>query len=743
MTRGLAVLALLWMSLPAAAWTLPPLDKALNYRPVQPLVVLTSDGVEIAAFGAERRQFLPIARIPTLLQQAVLAVEDARFYEHAGVDPKGMARAALAMLTGGMRQGASTITQQVARTFFLSHEFTAERKAREIMIALELEKQLSKDRILELYLNEIYLGQRAYGFAAASQTYFGKPLDRLSIAETAMLAGLPQNPNHANPVSNLQRAVQRQRVVLERMRVTGVITEAQHRAARAEVLKIRSPGEGVLHAPHVAEMARQQVVERWGPEAYQRGIRVVTSLRADEQRAAWTALRRGLLAHDRRGPWRGVEGQAATAEALKAFRDDETLRLAWVRSASPRAVTLQLAAGETVTLQGEALRWVRAGLQPGARAPLAITPGAVVRLVKEGRGWAFAQWPQAEGALVALDPATGRVRALVGGFAFARQPFNHATQAWRQPGSAFKPLLYSAALETGVMPETLLDDAPWSAADGWTPKNSDGRFDGLMSLSDALARSRNLASVQVLQHVGVPAARDWVARLGLDPARQPADLTLALGSGAATPLQLAQAYAVFANGGHRVTPVLVERVEDASGRVLFEAPRAAPPGEAQRVIPARNAFLTAQMLGAVTRHGTAARAQAQLGRDDLHGKTGTTDDAVDAWFAGFQPTRVAVVWLGHPEPRSLGEGESGGGLALPVWLDYMAAALKGQPVVPLAPPPGLMQVDGAWRYEEFAAGGHVRAIGRDGAAWQPAPALAPEPAASAASAAASAPAAAD
>lgn len=720
-----ALCALLLVALPAAAapWDLPSLDRALNYQPVQPLTVLTSDGVEIAAFGAERRQFLPIAKMPRLLQQAVLAVEDARFYEHSGVDPKGMARAALAMLTGGMRQGASTITQQVARTFFLEREFTAERKAREIMIALELEKKLSKERILELYLNEIYLGQRAYGFAAASQTYFGKPLDQLTIAETAMLAGLPQNPNYANPVSNLARATQRQRVVLERMRVTGVITDAQHAKARAEPLKIRTPGEGQLQAGHVAEMARALVVERWGIEAYQRGIRVVTSLRADEQRAATAAVRRGLLAHDRRGPWRGVEAledlpagdgpalEQAAAQALKDHRDDELLRAAIVLAASDKGVKLQLASGERVELDGAALRWVRAGLQAQAKAPLRLQRGAVVRLVREGKGWAFAQWPRAEAALVALDPSNGRIRALVGSFQFTRAPFNHATQAWRQPGSAFKPLLYSAALEAGVMPETLVDDAPWVAPDGWAPKNSDGRFDGLLSLSDALARSRNLASVRVLQHVGVPATRDWAARLGLDAARQPQNLTLALGSGATTPLQLAQAYAVFANGGFRIAPVLVERIVDAQGKVLFEAPPAAPPAEAQRAIPARNAFLVGQMLNGVTRHGTAARAQSQLGRPDLYGKTGTTDDAVDAWFAGYQPGRVAVAWMGYGEPRSLGEGESGGGLALPIWLDYMAVALKGVPVATPAVPAGLVDIDGSWRYDDWADGGHVRLLG--------------------------------
>ena len=710
-----------------AAWEMPPLDRVLNYQPKQPLQVFTADGVEIAQFGAERRQFLPIAQMPKLLQDAVIAVEDARFRAHSGIDPTGMARAALAMLTGGRRQGASTITQQVARTFFLTQRFTAERKVQEIRIALEMEKQLSKDRILELYLNEIFLGQRAYGFAAASQVYFGKPLAKLSIAETAMLAGLPQNPHYANPIANLERATQRQRIVLERMRVTGVISDAQHAAARAEKLAIRQPGRLPLHAEYVAEMARRVVVERFGTEAYSSGIKVMTSLRASEQEAAYVALRRGVLAHDRKGAWRGPEAQEAlpagegpeleraAAQALKDHRDDEQLRVAIVLAASPREVRAQLASGERVSVVGDGLRWAQAGLGLKARAPLAIQRGAVLRLVRQGSAWSVSQWPEVQAAFVGLDPATGRVRALVGGFDFSRQPFNHVTQAWRQPGSAFKPLLYSAALEQGVMPATLIDDAPFSGTNGWQPQNSDGRFDGPLTLREALAKSKNLVSVRLLQHVGTPAVRDWVGRVGLDPARQPDNLTLALGSGSVTPMQMAQAYAALANGGWRIDPVLVERITDAQGKVLFDA---APPfshGAETRALPARNVFVTTSLLADVTRIGTAARAQRELRRDDVYGKTGTTNDAVDAWFAGFHPSRVAVAWVGFDEPRSLGQGESGGGLALPIWIDYMAMALKGVPLAPLGvPPDGLLRVADDWLYSEWVEGGWVQRIGADG-----------------------------
>ena len=727
-----------------AAWELPPLDKVLNYQPKQPLQVLTADGVEIAQFGAERRQFLPIAQMPLRLQQAVIAVEDARFREHAGIDPKGMARAALALLTGGRRQGASTITQQVARTFFLTHRFSAERKLQEIRIALEIEKRLSKDRILELYLNEIFLGQRAYGFAAASQVYFGKPLDRLSLAETAMLAGLPQNPHFANPIANFERATQRQRTVLERLRETGVISAAQQAAARAEKLTIRPAGQVSLHAEHVAEMARKVVVDRFGTEAYSRGLRVVTSLRANEQQAAHAALRKAVLAHDRKSAWRGPEAfetlpatdgpelERAAAAALKDHRDDDLLRVAIVLSATPKQVRVQLASGERVAVSGDGLRWVQPALAPKARKPLLLQRGAIVRLLSvEGAGakgapfeWAISQWPEVEAAFVALDPATGRVRALVGGFDFTAQPFNHVTQAWRQPGSAFKPLLYSAALEHGVMPATLIDDAPFSGVNGWQPQNSDGRFDGELSLREALTRSKNLVSVRLLQQLGTPTVRDWAARFGLDAARQPDSLTLALGSGSVTPLQMAQAYAVFANGGWRVEPLLVERITDAQGKLLYAAPPPVPLVDTARAIPARNAFVMDSLLNQVARSGTAARAQRELKRTDVYGKTGTTNDAVDAWFAGFQPGLVAVAWLGHDEPKSLGERETGGGLALPMWIDFMSVALKARPLQPAGlPPEGLLRVNDDWLYSEWAAGDWVERIAADGAVVRAAPLL--------------------
>ena len=773
----------------AVAWItpqLPPLDRVTDYQPRQPLQVFTADGVEIAQFGSERRQFVPITQIPPLLQQALLAVEDARFREHSGIDPKGVLRALLAAATGGLRQGASTITQQVARTFFLSSRRTPERKLKEALLALQIERKLSKDQILELYMNQIYLGQRAYGFAAAADTYFGKPLAALSIAEAAMLAGLPQNPGYANPVSNLARATQRQRTVLQRMVATGVISHAQQAAARAEKLDIRSALRVPLHAEHVAEMARRLVVERFGTEVYSQGIRVTTSLLASDQQAAWAAVRRSVLAYDARQRWRGPEdhadlppesntadGQAeierAAVQALKDQLDDEQLRVAIVLAASPRALRLQLATGEALQITGDGLRLALPGLSPKAGKDLRVARGDILRVwqppAKPGlaapgdsggataasqntanadtanpsAAWAVTQWPEVQAAFVALDASTGRVRALVGGFDFARQPFNHVTQAWRQPGSSFKPFLYSAALENGVMPATLVNDAALEGADGWAPQNSDGQFDGPMTLRQALARSKNLVSIRVLRQIGIPPALAWISRFGFEQSKQPANLTLALGAGSTSPLQLAQAYAVLANGGWRVAPVVIERITDAQGKVLFEAPAAAPLDEGRRVLPARNVFVTNSLLNDVTRVGTAARAQQQLQRADVYGKTGTTNDAVDAWFAGFQagsagasvggsvggggdaPSAglVAVAWIGFDQPQSLGDRESGGGLALPIWIDYMAQALQKVPVgAPPAPPVGLLRSAGDWVYSEWAEGGTVTSIGMDAAAAQ-------------------------
>ncbi|WP_374316392.1 penicillin-binding protein 1A [Aquabacterium sp.] len=725
----LAVVGLL-ISLAVLYPQLPDTSSLNNYHPKQPLRVYTADGVEIAGFGQERRQYTPLNEIPKLMRDALLSVEDSRFYEHHGIDPIGVARAVVSNLTGGQRQGASTITQQVARTFFLTRERTISRKLKEAMLSVRIEHQLGKDRILELYMNQIYLGARSYGFAEASQTYFGKPLKDLSVAEVAMLAGLPQNPAYANPVRNPDRARVRQQVVLQRMLAENVITQAQYDAALKEKLVVRDPQDVEVHAEHVAEMVRQQVFAQYGESAYTSGMKVYTTLNSVKQRAAWAALRQTLIDREATLVWRGPEAKedldkdladtdAAVADALQDHLDDEALRVAIVTKASPQQVTVVLSSGDVLQITGKGLRQAMPGLQAKAKPNLRIERGSVVRVVKQAGAWRITQMPEADGALVALNPHSGDVEALVGGFDFRRNQFNHVTQGWRQPGSSFKPFLYSAALEKGVTPETLVNDAPLTDVGTWNPSNADGSADGPITVKEGLTKSKNLVSIRLVQLVGATAARDWTAQFGFDADKQPDNLTLALGTGSTTPLQLASAYAVLANGGLKTSPVVIRKVINGEGKVVFEAP-VTKPDESQRAIPARNAYLTSTLLNEVTRVGTAARAQATLKRPDLYGKTGTTTDVVDAWFAGFQPDLVAVVWLGYDTPRSLGSHSSGASLALPAWIQFMGQALAGKPVHDLAVPEGLVQVDGHWRYSEWADGGYIEELGMNGQSVSPA-----------------------
>ncbi len=719
---GAACVALL-VSVAVLYPMLPDTSGLANYQPKQPLRVYTADGVEIGGFGSEKRQYLPIDQIPKLMRDSLLAVEDARFYDHVGIDPIGVLRAVVSNVTGGRTQGASTITQQVARTFLLTREKTLSRKLKEAMLSLKIERELGKDQILALYMNQIYLGARAYGFAEASQTYFGKPLKDLSAAECAMLAGLPQNPANVNPIKNPERARARQLVALSRMRSAGVLDEAQYEVAKAEKLNVRNPGDVDVHAEYVAEMARQQVYARYGEKAYTEGFKVVTTLRANEQQAAWKALRKTLIDRELGQPWRGPEDQLdlddnldesdpAVSQQLAETNDDEVLHAAIVTRANAKQVMVVLASGEVAVVNGKGLRQVQSGLSPKASNALKISRGSVVRVMQQGKDWTITQWPEAEGALVAVDPRNGEVRAMVGGFDFRENQFNHVTQGWRQPGSSYKPFLYAAAMENGVMPETLVNDAPLTNVGDWSPQNADGTFDGLIPLHTGLAKSKNMVSIRLVQLLGPQAARQWTGRYGFDVDKQPDNLTLALGAGSTTPLQMAGAYAVIANGGLKVNPVVIKRISDAQGKTVFEAPTPNA-GEGQRVIPARNAFLTSTLLQEVARSGTAAKAQAQLRRPDLFGKTGTTNDVFDAWFAGFQPNLVAVVWLGYDTPRSLGSHASGGSLALPAWIQFMATALARQPVKELDVPDGVVHTEGGWRYAEWANGGFIRALGMD------------------------------
>jgi penicillin-binding protein 1A len=723
-----AGLMLAGLALAVAYPNLPEVDALTDYRPKLPLRVFSADGVQIAEFGEERRLFVPIEQIPQVMKDAVLAAEDARFYQHGGVDYKGVMRAALENLRDARSQGASTITMQVARNFYLSSEKTVTRKIYESLLALKIERLLNKDQILELYMNQIYLGQRAHGFAAAAETYFGKPLKDVTVAEAAMLAGLPKAPSAYNPIANPRRATLRQRYIVNRMYETGFITENQHEEALAQTLRYRTPSENAVHAEFVAETARQLVHAQYGDEAYTRGLNVYLTLKSADQMVAYRALRKGLMDYELRQVYRGPEAyvdlpkeaplvDARVAEALAEHPDNDDLRAAVVLEAGPGKVVAMLQSGDTFTVSGEGLRPVTSGLSPKAAPKVQIRRGAVVRAMKNGKGqWMLTQVPEVEGAFVALDPRTGALRALVGGFDFGKSKFNHVTQAWRQPGSAFKPFVYSAALERGFTPATVVNDAPLffgadvTGSQPWEPKNYDGKFEGPMPLQTALAKSKNMVSIRVLQATGPAFVQEWITQFGFEADKHPPYLTMALGAGSVTPLQMATAYSVFANGGHLVQPHLIARVTDQRGKVLLDAPPK-PVDESSRTLPERNAFVMDTLLQEVTRSGTGARAQSVLRRSDLYGKTGTTNDAMDAWFAGFQPTLTAVVWIGYDTPRKLGDRETGGGLALPVWIEFMAQALRGVPVEEPTPPEGVVQDGGYWKFQEFSGAAGVASVG--------------------------------
>ncbi|MBI5719897.1 MAG: penicillin-binding protein 1A [Burkholderiales bacterium] len=727
-----ALLLLVGIALAVAYPNLPGISALTDYRPKLPLRVISADGVQLGEFGEERRNFTPIGQMPQVMKDAVLAAEDTRFYQHGGVDYKGVARAALENLRDARSQGASTITMQVARNFYLSTEKTFTRKIYEILLATKIESLLSKDQILELYMNQIFLGQRANGFAAAAEIYFGKKLKDISIAEAAMLAGLPKAPSAYNPVTNERRATARQRYIIDRMFESGFITEAQHEQALAEPLRYRIAGDSLAHSEFVAEAARQLVYAQYGEEAYTRGLNVYVSVSAAEQAVAWRALRRGLIEFELRQVYRGPEAfvdlpadqdklDARVAEALAEHPDNGELRAAVVLEASPRKVVAMLQDGESITVTGEGLRPVTSGLADRAGPNRRIRRGAVVRAVKgvvPKAAWSLTQLPEVQGALVALDPRTGALRAMVGGFDFGKTKFNRVTQAWRQPGSSFKPFIYSAALERGFTPATVVNDAPlfFDAAETgslpWEPKNYDGEFAGPLPLQTALARSKNMVSIRVLQYITPLRAQQWLGAFGFPPERHPPYLTMALGAGSVTPMQMGVAFSVFANGGYLVQPMLIQRITDNKGKLLLEVK---PPAldESMRSLPARNAFVMTSLLQEVTRSGTAAKASATLKRQDVFGKTGTTNDSMDAWFAGFHPTLTAVVWIGHDTPKKLGSNETGGGLALPVWLDYMQHALRGVPPATLTPPPGVAGEGGYWMYEEFTGGRGVTGLGLD------------------------------
>ncbi len=729
---GMLVIGLLvGLALAMAYPQLPDVSDLADYRPKLSMRVYSIEGTQIGEFGEERRNLTPFKDIPKVMKDAVLASEDARFYQHGGVDYIGLLRASLANLGRAKSQGASTITMQVARNVYLSSEKTFTRKIYEILLTSKLEHMLSKDQIFEIYLNQIYLGNRAYGFAAASEAYFGKPLKNISIAEAAMLAGLPKAPSAYNPIANPKRARARQLYIIERMEENGFITKAEAIAAKQEELKIRTAMSNLnTHADYVAEMARQLMFAQYGQEIYTRGLNVYTTIRASDQQAAYAALRRGILDFERRQHYRGPERfitlpekaaelEDAIDDALIEQGDKGDLLAAVVLEATPKKVRAMRQNSEVLEITGEGLQPVQSGLSDKAAPNIKLRPGALIRVTKTAKGgWEITQLPEVEGAFVSIDPRDGAIHALVGGFDFNKNKFNHVTQAWRQPGSSFKPFIYSAALEKGFTPMTVVNDAPLffdasvTGGQPWEPKNYDGTFEGPMSLRKGLAKSKNMVSIRVLQSVGAQNAQDWIAQFGFDAEKHPPYLTMALGAGSVTPMQMATGYSVFANGGYRVNPYLITKVTDQMGKTLSEF-TPPPLEESARAIDARNAFVMTSLLQEVTRSGTAARAQATLKRNDIYGKTGTTNDSMDAWFAGYHPTLTAVTWIGYDTPRKLGDRETGGGLSLPVWISYMQHALQNVAIAEPVPPAGLSHEGGDWAYTEFSKGGGVSSLGME------------------------------
>ena len=731
---ALALFMLVCIALAMAYPQLPDVTDLLDYRPKLSMRVYSAEGKQIAEFGEERRNLTPFKEIPQVMKDAILAIEDSRFYQHGGVDYIGLMRASLANLGHAKSQGASTITMQVARNVYLTSEKTFTRKIYEILLTLKLEHLLTKDQIFEIYLNQIFLGQRAYGFAAACETYFGKPIKNITIAEAAMLAGLPKAPSAYNPVTNPKRAKTRQQYIIERMQENGFITKEQAVAAKAEELHLKnlttSPQN---HAEYVSEMARQLMFAQYGPEIYTRGLNVFTTLHADEQEAAYSSLRRGIMDYELRQIYRGPEKfidlpltkPGASSSELEDMVSDMVLEQgdkgdllsAVVIEANPKKVRVMRQNNEVIEVTGEGLKPVQSGLSDKAAPNIKLRAGALVRIAKNEKGvWFLTQLPEVEGAFVAMDPRDGSIHALVGGFDFDKNKFNHVTQAWRQPGSSFKPFIYSAALEKGFTPATIINDAPLffdasvTGSQPWEPRNFDNKFEGPMPLKTALAKSKNMVSIRILQAIGAPYAQAWAAKFGFDPERHPPYLTMALGAGSVTPLQLVVGYSAFANGGYRVNPHLITKVTDQLGKVLSQFTPIDLDESAQAVEP-RNAFMMSQLLQEVARSGTAAQATKTLKRPDIYGKTGTTNDSMDAWFAGFQPNLAAVTWIGYDSPKNLGSRETGGGLALPVWIAFMQKALAGVPVTEIEPPEGVFKDGADWFFNEFSRTTGITSLG--------------------------------
>ena len=737
----LVLLAVLAVTL---TWpNLPDLKAMTDYRPRIPLRIYSADKVLLAEYGDERRNVLNLQEIPEVMREAILAAEDDNFYSHGGVDWSGVGRAVLANLTSGAKsQGASTITMQVARNFYLSSEKSFIRKFYELLLTYKIESTLTKDQILELYMNQIYLGHRSYGFAAAARTYFNKSLADVSIAEAAILASVPKSPSRTNPRSNLEATKVRQHYVLDRMLKLNYITQAEYDQAKAEEIVVSSRDQGApeykiaRHGQYVAELARQLMFNQYQDNVYGRGLNVYTTVHSQDQQNAYDAVRSGILNYTRRKAYTGPAEQLSLPEGLEndkkkmaAFIEDvrekhpdsDEILAAVVLSASNNKVVLMREAGEPIELTGNSLNNARRSLAASVSESRRIKRGSVVYIEKMKDSWSIINLPLVQGAFVALNPEDGAIQSMIGGFDFHLGDFNRVTQAWRQPGSTFKPFVYAAGLERGLTPETNVSDMPFTltarqtGSKPWQPKNYGDSYTPSQTLRNGMYKSKNMVSIRILEAVGPDFAMDFISRFGFDPKRQPpkgAYLTMALGAGSVTPLQMAGAYSVFANGGFRINPYIITHVVDSNGVTIMQAQPLKAGDEAHRVIDARTAYVMNDILRGVARSGTAARTEATLKRNDIAGKTGTTNRSFDAWFVGYTPKLVGVSWLGFDQPNSLGDRETGGGAAMPIWMSYMSKALKNVPVVqPGKLPDGLSKVSNNFYYQEFPQGKAITSLG--------------------------------
>ncbi|WP_305856203.1 penicillin-binding protein 1A [Balneatrix alpica] len=726
LTLGIAVAAIAMYQ--HFAPQLPDVETLRTIQLQTPLRIYSADGKLIGEFGEKRRTPISYEQIPPLFIKALYAAEDSRFESHNGIDVKGLSRAALQLIqSGSIQTGGSTITQQVAKNYFLTRERTFSRKFAEILLALDMEQKLSKNEIMELYVNKIYLGNRAYGIEAAAQVYYGKSINELTLAQLAMIAGLPKAPSAYNPIANPERAMVRRDWILGRMLELSYIDDVSYEAAIKEPNSARFHGlQPELDAPYVAEMVRTELIDKV-PDLYEAGYHVYTTVDSRLQNTAQSALANGLLEYEERHGYRGPEQHwqidpADFSSHLSKLKEIPTyfeLKPALVTLVTDREIEFRLANGEHHTMSWKGMEWARKHINVDSLGPKPQRPsdilqiGDVIRVRVQDQRWHLSQLPVVQGALVSLHPDSGAILALSGGFNFYHSNFNRATQARRQPGSNLKPFIYAAALEKGFTPASIINDAPVvyddpSMDQAWRPENSGGKFFGPTRMREALYHSRNLVSIRLLRAIGLQDGISYLARFGFDPANLPRGLSLALGTASITPLELATGYAALANGGYKVSPYLIERVEDVNGQVLMQTEAArvchsdCPTNTdnndgnsqfkvAERIMDERANFLLTDMLMDVIRKGTGRKAQA-LKRSDLAGKTGTTNDQVDAWFSGYNPDVVTSVWVGYDQPSTLGKREFGAAAALPVWMDYMAVALENKPERVRPQPAGLVSV---------------------------------------------------